>query len=67
MQAAVNRKLRNARRLRGTVDLVVIPMAFESQGGLHPNWRTEITVTKGVRWAYRHVTATSIHVMIQPA
>ena len=40
MQAAVNRKLRNARRLRGTVDLVVIPMAFESQGGLHPNWRT---------------------------
>ena len=27
MQAAVNRKLRNARRLRGTVDLVVIPMA----------------------------------------
>ena len=40
MQAAVNRKLRNARRLRGTVDLVVIPMAFESQGGLHSNWRT---------------------------
>ena len=40
MQAAVNRKLRNARRLSGTVDLVVIPMAFESQGGLHPNWRT---------------------------
>ena len=22
------------------MDLVVIPMAFESQGGLHPNWRT---------------------------
>jgi hypothetical protein len=36
---AVAKKLRNARRLRGAKDLLVIPMAFETQGALHPNWR----------------------------
>ena len=36
---AVKHKLNKATVLKGTEDLLVIPMAFESQGGLHPNWR----------------------------
>ena len=36
---AVAKKLRNARRLHGAKELLVIPMAFETQGALHPNWR----------------------------
>jgi len=36
---AVKRKLNQAVVLKGTEDLLVIPMAFESQGGMHPNWR----------------------------
>jgi hypothetical protein len=40
MHRAVDKKLRKARRLKAaSSDLVVMPMAFESQGCLHPNWR----------------------------
>ena len=39
MEPAVARKVLNARKLRGTMALTIIPMACESQGGLHPNWR----------------------------
>ena len=45
---AVKRKLENAVVLKGTMDLLVIPMAFESQGGLHPNWQVTY-----VQWARR--------------
>jgi hypothetical protein len=37
MAAAVARKLRNTRTLGHT--LVVVPLAFDSQGVLHPNWK----------------------------
>ena len=36
-EAAVARKLRGARTLTG--DLIVVPMPFNSQGGLHGNWK----------------------------
>jgi hypothetical protein len=48
MEAAVARKLRNARKLDATK--VVIPLAFTSQGGLHTNW--QVTYTQWAeRWA----------------
>jgi hypothetical protein len=47
-EPATRRKLRNTKVLKGSVDLLVIPMAFESQGGLHPNWRVTYK-----QWAQR--------------
>ena len=52
-ERAVATKLRNARRLRPSAgrELVVIPMAFESQGAMHPNWRATYE-----SWAHRWAT-----------
>ena len=39
-QRGVDKKLRKACALNHNgKQLVVVPMAFDSQGGLHPNWR----------------------------
>jgi len=49
MNYNVARKLLNAKRLKGAgKELMVIPMAFDTQGGLHSNWRTTF-----VSWAER--------------
>ena len=38
--SSTSRKLSNAIKLRvAAKELVIIPMAFDTQGGLHPNWR----------------------------
>ena len=40
MAFSTSRKLSNAIKLRvAAKDLVIIPMAFDTQGGLHSNWR----------------------------
>jgi hypothetical protein len=41
-------KKRNARRLSGAKELLVIPMAFKTQGALRPNWRVTYE-----SWAHR--------------
>ena len=40
------RKVLSAHKLQGTSELIIVPMAFESQGGLHANWRNTY-----VQWA----------------
>jgi hypothetical protein len=52
MHRAVDKKLRKARLLNAAngADLIVVPMAFESLGGLHPNWRI-MYETWAERWS----------------
>jgi hypothetical protein len=49
---AVDKKLRNARKLtHDGRQLVVVPFAFDTQGGLHPNWKIMYAL-----WAERWAT-----------
>jgi hypothetical protein len=50
-EKAAAKKLRNARRLHGAKELLIIPLAFETQGALHPNWRVTYE-----SWARRWAT-----------
>lgn len=50
-QRGVDKKLRNACKItHNGKQLVVVPMAFDSQGGLHPNWRIMYNIWAR-RWA----------------
>ena len=50
-QKAVEKKLRKASKINANdKELLVVPMAFDSQGGLHPNWRITYNMW-AERWA----------------